>query len=186
MINDERKKELQELLFQSACSWDKYYFQMTLEDFEKAILGNEELFTYYIQQRDTGFEGYREKISYKINSLSSPEEIHYLIETFNYDASPQVIEEIILNENCSIESAKTAYWNYQPLFYYDEFFGELSKCPPKKYYFPTVKLLMTIEEKVNSGSFLLNKIKKDGNSYEKPKNFDFEKKPYNKIPELLR
>lgn len=183
MIDDKRKEELETLLQWAICANDKYYYNMSDDLFGVAVKGN--LPEPYIHQRKIGFEEFRAEMSEKLAVIHCAEEIHYMIIHYNYDDNPWVIEQLIINPDCDITSAKIAYWRCQPDYYYNNF-GSPSNCPIEKMSNGWANVLIEIEKKATSIGFKNSLTSINELDTEQPRGLDFSSEPYCYLPPILR
>ena len=147
-LSEKRKQELDTLREWAVCAGDDYYFSMAQSDFEKSMKGceNEEFFKAYSRQRKIGMEEFANEISRQITSIHNSEELHYLLESYNYDDGNWTIMQCISHSCCDIHTARMVYWLLSPDYYYDSY-TDLEHVPDSDINKGTPKVLKFIEEK---------------------------------------
>lgn len=154
-LSEERKQELDTLREWAICAGDDYYFSMAQSDFDKYMEGceDEEFFKAYSHQRKIGMEEFANEISRQITSIRNSEELHYLLESYNYDNGNWTITQCINHPYCDIRTARMVYWLLNPDYFYDNY-ADLEHVPDSDIYEGTPKLLRFIEERVLSDGFV--------------------------------
>ncbi|MDN0054312.1 DUF4274 domain-containing protein, partial [Bacteroides caecigallinarum] len=154
-LSEKRKQELDTLREWAVCAGDDYYFSMAQSDFEKSMKGceNEEFFKAYSRQRKIGMEEFANEISRQITSIHNSEELHYLLESYNYDDGNWTIMQCISHSCCDIHTARMVYWLLSPDYYYDSY-TDLEHVPDSDINEGTPKVLKFIEEKALSKGFV--------------------------------
>ena len=189
MISEKRKKQLRKLIEKSSCAGDLYYVNMSKEDFEKEMSNckDEDIYEYYSKQRKLGYKKYQGKIIEKFKEIESSEELHYIANYYNYDNGSFTLEQVINHKHCDIKTAQMIYWLLDPIYYYDKF-DYPSNCPTDNININWSKLISKIEEKAIKNKFKTELIldDEDKEDYFYVDKIDFEKPPYNKIPQILR
>ena len=118
-VSEKRKQELNLLKIWAECVGDTYYFSMPQAKFDKNMEGceDEEFFKAYSRQREIGLKEFEKEISGRIASINSAEEIHYLLDGYNYDNGSWTIMQCLNNPCCDIRTARMVYWLMCPDYY---------------------------------------------------------------------
>ena len=97
-VSEKRKQELNLLKIWAECVGDTYYFSMPQAKFDKNMEGceDEEFFKAYSRQREIGLKEFEKEISGRIASINSAEEIHYLLDGYNYDNGSWTIMQCLI------------------------------------------------------------------------------------------
>ena len=154
-VSEKRKQELNLLKIWAECAGDTYYFSMPQAKFDKNMEGceDEEFFKAYSRQREIGLEEFEREISGRIASINSAEEIHYLLDGYNYDNGSWTILQCLNNPCCDIRTARMVYWLMCPDYYYDRY-TDLEHVPDTDINSKNSKVLKFIEERVLSQGFV--------------------------------
>ncbi len=189
MITDERKRFLEDLAFKASVAGNKDCFNMSEEEFAEEIKQDEEWIVYkeFAKQRKIGFENYASQIKQEIQEIFSPEELHFMADGYNYDDGTFLLEQIIENPNCAIETAQMIYWLSAPDYYYDEFGGpEYCDVDYNKAF---ADLLVKLNDRANGIGFVLDSgiiLSDEMDEYIKKSQLDYAKEVYSKIPKGFR
>ncbi|MBR8700416.1 hypothetical protein IX317_000382 [Fusobacterium sp. DD29] len=189
MITDERKEVLEELVFKASVAGNKDCFDMTEEEFAEEIEQDEEWIVYkeFSKQRKIGFEEYANQVKKEIQKICSSEELHFMAYSHNYDDGTFLLEQIIDNPNCAIETAQMIYWLSAPDYYYDEFGGP-ENCN-EEYNKDFADLLVKMNNKANGKGFIIDSgimFSDEMNEHIKNSQLDYTKEVYSKIPKCFR
>lgn len=189
MITDERKIALEDLVFKASVAGNKDCFNMSEEEFSEEITQDEEWIVYkeFSKQRKIGFENYANLIKQEIQEIFSSEELHFMADIHNYDDGTFLLEQIIENPNCAIETAQMIYWLSAPDYYYDEFGGP-EYCD-EEYNKDFADLLVKLNNRANGIGFVLDSgiiLSEEMDEYIKSSQLDYEKEVYSKIPKCFR
>ena len=189
MIADERKQILEELVFKASVAGNDDCLDMSEEEFAEEIEQDEEGIVYkeFSKQRKIGFDNYANEIMAEIQKISSSEELHFMAENHNYDDGTFLLEHIVNNHNCAIETAQMIYWLSAPDYYYDEFGGPEYCDDGCNEAF--ANLLVKMNDRANGKGFVSDsgvKLSEEMDAYIKQAQLDYSKEVYAKIPECFR
>ena len=189
MITDERKQILEDLVFKASVAGNDDCLDMSEEEFAEEIEQDEEGIVYkeFSKQREIGFDNYASEIMAEIHKISSSKELHFMAENHNYDDGTFLLEHIINNPNCAIETAQMIYWLSAPDYYYDEFGGPEYCDDGCNEAF--ANLLVKMNDRANGKGFVSNsgvKLSEEMDAYIKQAQLDYSKEVYAKIPECFR
>lgn len=187
-MTEERKEKIEQLLMKAGVAGDEYYFRMDEEIFDRATKRFQDEYFYqeYVKQREMGFDEYKEMVKLEIAQVKSCEELHFMLEDYNFDDGVFLPEQIICHPHCDLLTAKTVYWLMDPNHYY-RLYSSLEQCSEDDISFHKVSILMNIEEKARQGKFrqeLSGELCE--NAAEILDEADFRKEPFSKIPVELR
>lgn len=187
MITDARKEILNDLVFKASVAGNKDIFDMSEQEFSEEIKQDEEWIVYkeFSKQRKIGFENYANQIKQEIQEILSSEELHFMADIHNYDDGTFLLEQIIENPNCAIETAQMIYWLSSPDYYYDKFGGP-EYCD-EEYNKEFADLLVKINNRANGIGFVLDSgiiLSEEMDGYIKSSQLDYEKEVYSKTPKI--
>ena len=154
-LSEKRKQELETLKIWAECAGDSYYFSMDQSTFEQNMKGceGEEFFKAYLRQRKIGLEEFANEISSQITSIHNSEELHYLLDGYNYDSGNWTVMQCLNHSCCDIRTARMVYWLLCPDYYYDTY-TDLEHIPESDINIKNSKVLKFIEEKALSQGFV--------------------------------
>lgn len=170
MIDDKRKIELAVLAQMVTIAYDDYYVEQDQQDFNDFIeeiswvdtqadewvqAVDEALVDGYLRQRQLGFEKFKTEAIENFQSIDDSEELHSLMDNYNFDDGVGLLTEIVKNPNCSLQTAQKIYWLCMPTDFYDEA-ENLADIPKDDIGYEIVKLMMLIEEKAKNHGFIEN------------------------------
>ena len=187
MLAEQRKEELDRLLQRAACAGDAYYFDMDQDEFDEEMEDSEEeeYYAAYCRQREIGFDAYRAEVVKELAALTGAEELHYLMDGYNYDDGSLAVEQVVLHPDCDIKTARMVYWLLVPDYYYRHYGGP-ANCPPEDVNREAAALLVKLEERAQKGGFLSG-LEWDGCiPDEQPDGLDFSTEPFCRVPEIFR
>lgn len=188
MIADERKQILEDLVFKASVAGNDDCLDMSEEEFAEEIEQDEGIvYKEFSKQRKIGFDNYANEIMAEIQKISSSEELHFMAENHNYDDGTFLLEHIVNNPNCAIETAQMIYWLSAPDYYYDEFGGPEYCDDGCNEAF--ANLLVKMNDRANGKGFVSDsgvKLSEEMDAYIKQAQLDYSKEVYAKIPECFR
>lgn len=180
-VSEQRKQELDILRVWAECAGDTYYYSMPQSRFDKNMEGceEEEFFKAYSRQRKIGLEEFANEISSQIASIQHSEELHYLLDGYNYDNGNWTVMQCLSNPCCDIRTARMVYWLMSPDYYYTQY-GDLEHVPESDINIKNSKVLKFIEGKALSQGFA-HELSSEYEDTEVPKTNEY----IGKIPDSL-
>lgn len=170
MINDKRKIELAVLAEIVTIAYDDYYVEQDQDDFDDLMeeiswidteanelvqAVDKALLNGYLRQRQLGFDKFKAEAIQKFQSIQDSEELHSLMDNYNFDNGVGLLTEIIKNPHCSLQTAQKIYWLCMPTDFYDET-EDLTTITEDEMGYEVVQLMILIEQKAKNNEFKHN------------------------------
>jgi hypothetical protein len=189
MFTEARKKELDEIKRWGIGAEDRAYVDMAQDVFDKCSImkdDDEETKQHFIMLRgEGGFDKHLADMAQRIAAVDSAEELHYLVQDYNFSDGFWFLEQVIMNPACDLITAKDIYWLSDPGYYYDEY-GSPADCPPNVFHAECARFLVKAESKASGEGFKTDLRLEHELIFEQPGGLDYDSEPYCRIPSAFR